>query len=70
MKFTEEQKEELRKAFHQEHWLVTEIKDLIFFIVILLILSLIFSFSGIEGGRGGNPQNSYQEEYYINDSWE
>ena len=62
--FNEEQKTELRKAFNQEHWFISEIKAVAFFVLILLCLWLIAGFLGIEGGRGGNPQESYQEEGY------
>jgi len=57
--FTEKDKTELRKAFNQEHWFISEIKAVAFFVILLLILSFVASFLGIEGGRGGNPQESY-----------
>lgn len=39
------------------------IKACIVFIIFLSILIFITSLLGINGGRGGNPQESYQEEY-------
>jgi hypothetical protein len=62
--FNEKEKIKLRKAFNQEHWFISEIKAVAFFVILLLILSLIAYIFGIEGGRGGNPQENYQGTYY------
>ena len=59
--FNEEQKTELRKAFNQEHWFISEIKAVALFVILLLIVGFIAGLLGIDGGRGGNPQEGYQE---------
>ena len=61
--FTNKEKTELRKAFNQEHWFISEIKAVALFVIILLILGFVASVIGIDGGRGGNPQEGYQDEY-------
>jgi hypothetical protein len=61
--FTEQQKTELRKAFNQEHWLISELKAVALFVILLIIITLIAGFLGLDGGYGGNPQESYQEKY-------
>ena len=40
------------------------LKASLFFFILLLLLALIASVLGLTGGRGGNPQESYEEEHY------
>ena len=40
------------------------IKSALFLITLLIIAMFIASALGIDEGRGGNPQGSYQEEQY------
>ena len=39
------------------------IKACIVFVVLLSIFIFVASLLGIDGGHGGNPQESYQEDY-------
>ncbi len=46
------------------YYLKEEVKAVGLFLIMLAILMVFASFLGLDSGRGGNPQESYMEEYY------
>ncbi len=45
------------------YYIKEELKAVGLFVIILAMLMIFASFLGLNSGRGGNPQESYMEEY-------